>query len=64
MASKGSGSAPAPAVTPQVSRKVETGGAARGEKNRRSLGARYLQSRTRTPSSGSGLFGGTKQTLG
>jgi len=55
---------PAPPVTPQISRAVETGGAGRSTKRRNSIGARYLQSRTRTPSSGSGLFGGTKQTLG
>ena len=55
---------PKPAVTPKVSRAVETGGAGRSTKSRNSIGARYLQNRTRTPSSGTGFFGGIKQTLG
>lgn len=59
----GGGSSSKPNSVSRVSRKTEeeTSGIQRAD-NKRSLGARYLQSRRATPQAS--LFGGQKKTLG
>ena len=63
MGDKKKGPKPAPPPTPVSYRKEKAREEEVGGISRRSLGAKYMQTRKATPT-GSGMFGGQKQTLG